>query len=69
MTVVPLPGAVPGDTVVIGFSEPLLAGVILTRTLTEPGAIGVTLLNFSGRSVSPPQAESCALTRGVTSSG
>ncbi|HVF53270.1 MAG TPA: glycosyl hydrolase family 28-related protein [Actinomycetota bacterium] len=44
-------GAVAGDTVAIGFSQPIPPGVLISGAVSQAGVVGVTLLNMTGRSV------------------
>ncbi len=50
-TTVPVPGASPGDTVAVGFSQPIPVCALLVGAVTAPDTVAVTLLNQTGRSL------------------
>jgi hypothetical protein len=50
-TAVPVPGASVGDTVAVGFANPLPPGALLAGSVTGPGTITVTLLNQTGKAL------------------
>lgn len=45
----PLPGAVVGDTVAVGFSRPVPGGAVLSGAVTAPAVVTVTLFNLTGK--------------------
>jgi hypothetical protein len=53
-TTVTVPGASPGDTVAVGFSSAVPAGVLLVGAVTAPDTVAVTLLNQTGRPLHLP---------------
>ena len=53
-TTVPVPGAVPGNTVAVGFSSAIPVGVLLTGAVSAQDAVAVTLLNQTGRTLRLP---------------
>jgi hypothetical protein len=48
-TTVTVPGASPGDTVAVGFSNCLPVGALLIGAVTALDTVAVTLLNYTGR--------------------
>jgi hypothetical protein len=54
-TTVNLAGARVGDTVAVGFTEPIPGGAILAGAVTADNTATVTLLNMTGGSIDLPQ--------------
>jgi hypothetical protein len=53
-TTVTVPGASPGHTVAVGFSQAVPVGALLVGAVTAPDTVGVTLLNQTGRTLRLP---------------
>jgi len=51
-THVPVDGAEVGDTVAVGFSNPVPPGALLTGAVTASGTVSVTVLNMTGQPLS-----------------
>lgn len=50
---VPVAGAEPGQTVAVGFSSPLPAGVLFSGVVSAPGVVTLTLFNATGQPLQP----------------
>jgi hypothetical protein len=50
-TTLPVAGAGPGDTVAVGFSRAVPAGVLLAGAVAGPGTVAITLLNQTGQTL------------------
>jgi hypothetical protein len=53
-TTIPVPGAVPGNTVAVGFSCAIPVGALLVGTVAAVDTVAVTLLNHTGGSLRLP---------------
>jgi len=51
---VPVPEAQIGDTVAIGFTQPLPVGALLTGAVTAANTVTATLVNLTGRDLDLP---------------
>jgi hypothetical protein len=47
-----VPGATIGDTVAVGFAQPVPGGALLVGAVTSPNTVTVTLLNETGFTLS-----------------